>query len=218
MNYSGKNKEEFIRELDALRTREAQFRAVAENTADSILVTDGTGAIIYWNRGSEKIFGYTQEEIIGKTIDLLLRAEEAASRYNAFETYDDIQASPIFGKVQNSYAKRKDGSIFPVEITLSGWELDKKNFFCAIIRDVTERIQAAAEKERLIAELQKSLTQVKTLRGLLPICSNCKKIRDDEGYWNKIESYIKTHSEAEFTHSICPECAKKLYPELYDDK
>ncbi len=68
-------------------------------------------------------------------------------------------------------------------------------------------------------ELEKALAEIKTLRGILPICSHCKKIRDDKGYWNQIESYIHEHSEAEFSHSICPECAKKYYPELdiYDD-
>ena len=63
--------------------------------------------------------------------------------------------------------------------------------------------------------LQKALAKVKILRGLLPICSNCKKIRDDKGYWNQIEAYIRDHSEADFSHGICPECAKKLYPEFY---
>ncbi len=67
----------------------------------------------------------------------------------------------------------------------------------------------------LVAELKKSAQQIKTLHGLLPICSSCKRIRDDGGYWNKIEEYIKEHSKAEFTHSICPECAKKLYPEFF---
>ncbi|MBF0118712.1 MAG: GAF domain-containing protein [Desulfobacterales bacterium] len=63
-------------------------------------------------------------------------------------------------------------------------------------------------------ELQEALSHVKTLRGLLPICANCKKIRDEKGYWNKVESYIKDHTDADFTHGICPECIKKLYPEL----
>ena len=63
--------------------------------------------------------------------------------------------------------------------------------------------------------LQKALAKVKTLSGLLPICANCKKIRDDKGYWNQIEAYIRDHSEADFSHSICPECAKNLYPEFY---
>jgi len=79
----------------------------------------------------------------------------------------------------------------------------------------------AVEKERngYVEDLQEALEQVKQLGGLLPICAHCKNIRDDKGYWNKIESYIHQHSEAEFSHSICPECAKKFYPDLdiYDD-
>jgi AmiR/NasT family two-component response regulator len=63
-------------------------------------------------------------------------------------------------------------------------------------------------------ELEKALSEIKTLRGILPICASCKNVRDDKGYWNQIESYIRDHSEAEFSHSLCPECAKKLYPDL----
>jgi hypothetical protein len=66
----------------------------------------------------------------------------------------------------------------------------------------------------LIAELQGALAKVKLLSGFLPICAACKKIRDDKGYWKQIESYIRDHSEAEFSHGICPDCAKKLYPEF----
>jgi K+-sensing histidine kinase KdpD len=68
---------------------------------------------------------------------------------------------------------------------------------------------------RVFQQLQVALSEVKQLSGLLPICSSCKKIRDYEGYWNQIESYISAHSEATFTHGICPDCAKKLYPEYY---
>ncbi len=75
-------------------------------------------------------------------------------------------------------------------------------------------------REIIIAQLQEALAEVKQLSGLLPICASCKKVRDDKGYWNQIESYIRDHSEAEFSHSICPDCAKKLYPDLdlYKDK
>jgi len=71
----------------------------------------------------------------------------------------------------------------------------------------------AREKDELIAKLQDALDNIKRLSGLLPICSSCKKIRDDKGYWNQIERYIAEHSEAEFSHGICPECVKKLYPQ-----
>ncbi len=85
----------------------------------------------------------------------------------------------------------------------------------AILRDITEAKQAEQEREQLIQSLQEALAQVKTLRGLLPICANCKKIRDDSGYWRQVEDYIHEHSEADFSHSICPDCVRKLYPDMF---
>jgi CheY-like chemotaxis protein len=78
--------------------------------------------------------------------------------------------------------------------------------------------KAANEREELIAQLEDALLQVRKLSGLLPICASCKKIRDKEGGWQQIEDYISDHSEADFSHSICPQCARKLYPELNLDK
>lgn len=81
-------------------------------------------------------------------------------------------------------------------------------------RDIVERQKLNEQKEELIVELQEALAKVKTLSGFLPICSSCKKIRDDKGYWQQLEAYLGKHSGAEFSHSICPECRKQLYPEL----
>lgn len=86
------------------------------------------------------------------------------------------------------------------------------------LTDITARKKLEYERERLIEELQENLNKVKTLSGLLPICSNCKKVRNDAGYWNQIEVYIKEHSDAEITHGICPECARKLYPDFYKEE
>jgi|TARA_B100000315_G_scaffold199663_1_gene191583 signal transduction protein with GAF and PtsI domain len=80
-----------------------------------------------------------------------------------------------------------------------------------------ERKQTEEALKKTNQKLRDSLAKVKLLSGLIPICSQCKNIRDDEGYWKQIESYIKDHSEAEFSHGICPECAKKLYPDFYDE-
>ena len=77
---------------------------------------------------------------------------------------------------------------------------------------------AKAKLEGTIGQLQEVMGQVKKLSGMLPICASCKKVRDDTGYWQQIEEYIRDHSEADFTHGICPECANKLYPELSSDK
>ena len=84
------------------------------------------------------------------------------------------------------------------------------------IRYAIERKRTQEEREQLISELQNALAKVKQLSGLLPMCASCKKIRDDKGYWNQIEAYISEHSQADFTHGICPECVKKLYPEYAD--
>ena len=80
------------------------------------------------------------------------------------------------------------------------------------------RRRVECERARLIADLQKTLAKVRTLSGLLPICANCKRIRDDSGYWQQIEAYLREHSVAEFSHSICPECSRALYPQLYEEK
>jgi hypothetical protein len=96
--------------------------------------------------------------------------------------------------------------------------LDIINFFEGINASIgvaLMRKQVEEERERLISKLDKSLSEIKILSGLLPICASCENIRDDKGYWNQIESYIRDHSKAEFSHSLFPDCAKILYPELY---
>lgn len=84
------------------------------------------------------------------------------------------------------------------------------------LEDISHRKKVEQEREELISELQHALATVKTLSGLLPICAACKKIRDDHGYWNQIEVFIENHSDAEFTHSFCPDCMRHLYPELFE--
>ena len=81
-----------------------------------------------------------------------------------------------------------------------------------IALDITEQKRLEEQRERLIADLRNALTHIKTLRGLLPICAACKKIRDNHGYWKQIEEYISDHSDAKFSHGICSECRQKLYP------
>lgn len=99
--------------------------------------------------------------------------------------------------------------------------IDLDKLFSAIGRCANtvllERIiqQQNKDREAMILELQDALDRVKKLSGMLPICSSCKRIRDDKGYWNQLEDYISGHSETVFSHSLCPECAKKLYPEYY---
>jgi PAS domain S-box-containing protein len=83
------------------------------------------------------------------------------------------------------------------------------------VEDISQRKGVELEREQLIEELRQALGRVRSLAGLLPICSSCKKIRDSGGQWNMLESYIENHSQAHFTHSFCPDCARRLYPEIF---
>lgn len=78
---------------------------------------------------------------------------------------------------------------------------------------IDQRQRAEAQKDTMITELQKALDEVSTLQGIIPICASCKNIRDDEGFWHQVEAYVSSHSNALFSHGICPKCTKKLYPE-----
>ena len=95
---------------------------------------------------------------------------------------------------------------------------------CELLRLFSSRIgylitrkRAEDEREHVIRELKEALAKIKTLHGLIPICASCKKIRDDQGYWCQVEEYVREHSDADFSHGICPECARRLYPELMSE-
>jgi hypothetical protein len=110
------------------------------------------------------------------------------------------------------------GDKVPVLKTVVSVILEGREHLLESFLDITARKQAEEERERLIKELQVALAEVKKLSGLLPICAACKSIRDDQGYWQQIEAYIGDHSEAQFSHSVCPKCAKKLYPEVFEKR
>ncbi len=121
------------------------------------------------------------------------------------------EGSNVFEWIHVKY----DGTPFPALVTLSAMTIGSRKLVLAVGRDLTDVKQAAAKREQLIDELKEALGKIKTLKGLFPICASCKKIRDDQGYWNQIEEYIRDRSDAKFSHGICPECAKKLYPDFY---
>lgn len=78
-------------------------------------------------------------------------------------------------------------------------------------------IEMRFELNEKVEELSQALAEVRTLKGIVPICANCKNVRDDQGYWNRVETYLNEHTEADFTHAVCPDCMKRLYPQFKDD-
>jgi PAS domain S-box-containing protein len=169
---------------------------------------------VYANKKFAELHGYTVQELLNT---------------NYFDLFDPTEKERI-GELNSKMLEQKDA---PRHYEAKRIRKDDKALWCGTVAvgiayqdkpavmgnivDISQRKQAEEQQDKLISDLQKALAKVKALSGLLPICANCKKIRDDDGYWNQIESYIHDHSEAEFSHSICPDCAKKLYPDLYND-
>jgi PAS domain S-box-containing protein len=171
------------------------------------------GLILEANLTSTTMLGVERGNLIKQPLTRFIVSEDQDIYYLHRKQLFETQAP----QVCELRMVRKDGSQFwaRIEATVARDSENDTPVWRATVSDVTERVRAEEERERLILELQDALAQVRTLSGLIPICASCKKIRDDEGFWNQLEAYIQEHSEAEFTHSICPECAKKLYPELY---
>lgn len=181
--------------------------------SDCVWITDTQQNVVFINRAFTKTYGYKSYEILSKKSDVLWKDPDDRN----LSEYREMLQGDCETKVIHI---RKNGAEFPVSLTRSAIK-DEKNSeiaFVSVARDITERIRAEKEREVLIHDLQEALAKVRTLSGLLPICSSCKKIRDDGGYWNQIEGYIQEHSDAEFSHSLCPECAARLFPDLYEEK
>ncbi|MFH1985336.1 MAG: HAMP domain-containing protein [Pseudomonadota bacterium] len=141
----------------------------------------------------------------GDELDTLIHAFNAMSEQLAGSRDESRQS-------QEALARSRDD----LEIKVSERTRDLRALNDKLSQEISDRKRTETEKEALIAELQVALAQVKTLRGLLPICASCKKVRDDKGYWSQIEIYVADHSEAEFSHGICPDCVRRLYPDAVD--
>jgi PAS domain S-box-containing protein len=200
---------------EALRKSEERYRTILENIQDGYLEVDLTGNFTFVNNAECRNLGYSSEELIGMTYR---RYTDETTAKKLYLTFNGVYRTGEPVKVLDVEVIRKDGTkaFNEISVSLIRDSEDKPTGFRGISRDVTERKRMQEEREKLIHELQDALANVKMLRGLLPICSYCKKIRDDKGYWNQIESYIRDHSDAEFTHGMCPECLKKHYPDLVD--
>ncbi len=192
-----------------LTKSEERYRGLYNNNPLPYQSLDEDGYILDVNPTWLTFLGYQREEVIGKHYTKFLHPE---SQQDFDENFPKLKQRGRVNAVQFQLT-HKDGQFLYVSLNGSVGYKDDGNVnrtYC-VFHDITERKQAEKEREKLINELKEALVNVKTLSGLLPICANCKKIRDDKGYWNNLEGYIQTHSEAEFSHGMCPKCSDELY-------
>lgn len=198
-----------FRKTERLLSDEIFWRhLLIDQSRDAIVILDQDAKVYEANQRFAEMLGYTMEEVQHlhvwdwdahfKTDQLLDLAKSVNEKGHHFETQH----------------RRKDGTLIDVELSNNGAVYRGKKLIFCICRDVSERNRMDSERKKLIQKLEASLSEIRTLRGILPLCAFCKKIRDDKGYWEQVDVYISKHTEADISHSICPECFKKHYPDM----
>lgn len=188
--------------LEELSAKEAFNFALFQYNPAIIVVVDREGRVIKSNMAKKKAGGRLPN--IG---DVMYR--DYASRHTV-DMYRQLMDAMADGKIRRFDEQPYKNRI--LSITIAPFPQGA----IIISEDITDRKNAERDRIALIAELRRTLDEVEKLRGLLPICANCKKIRDDKGYWNHIEVYFSNRAHVDFTHTLCPECLRHCYPEYWE--
>jgi PAS domain S-box-containing protein len=175
---------------------------------DWVSLVDLDRTIIRSNRRGEEMFPVPVQDMVGLNICEVLHGADCRV------PGCPMPAAVASGQRESVELQLSDGRWMMISIDPIVDENNRLLNVVHICRDITERKAIEIEREQMVTKLQAALADVKTLSGLLPICSVCKKIRDDKGYWSQIEAYIHKHSGTRFSHGICPDCAREHYPDL----
>jgi len=209
----------FKRMQEALQESEAQKKAILDASIDSIRLVDKDMRIIWTNKIIEKLINKNRIELVGEYC------------YEVFTGRDKpcpncpTEKAMKSGEIEHSIICETDvkgiegisyWADYAVPVKSATGEITG---FIQVSRDIDDIKKAEIALREEKNKLENAMDKIKRLSGLLPICSHCKKIRDDKGYWNQIEAYLTENSEAKFSHGICKECAKKYYPDfdIYED-
>ncbi|MDO9392052.1 MAG: PAS domain S-box protein [bacterium] len=184
---------------------------------DAVVAHDLEGNFVYANAAAERMGG---KKPAARTNQSRLEMKGMMSEVkNSGFLRERMKELEQKGSLTFEMAGRRDDlSELFTEVHASLMDLEGKTIVLSVARDVTQRHQQEQARNSLLKELQTALGKIKTLRGLIPICANCKKIRNDKGFWQQVEEYVSEHTEADFTFGICEDCLGKLYPEFSGGK
>jgi PAS domain-containing protein len=208
------------------------YESLIQHCAVAIFAIDTSHHVIHWNRACEELTGVTADEILG-----------TKDHWRAFYNHkrpciSDLIIRGDVQKMPDHYSVYGPSVLLPHGLHAEGWfpliggkqryvifdaapiYTHTGELVAAVetLQDITERKKIEEELAKVNIELKEAFEKIKTLSGLIPICAGCKKIRDDKGYWNQLEKYVEEHSDAVFSHGLCPECFPKYFPEAAKPK
>ena len=205
------NRDELLNEMKKLSVNATHYQVLLDESMDPTFSFYADGTYRYVNQAFARGAGKPLGEIIGNTIWDVFEKDEADKRFAivkkvfAEERTEEIEVRVPLPSGDTYYLT----TVKPIFNDLGTVE----TVICTSKNITKHKLAEIALKEKH-EKLINAMEEIKVLSGLLPICSSCKKIRDDKGYWNQLEAFIQEHSEAKFSHSICKECVKELYPDL----
>jgi PAS domain S-box-containing protein len=208
------------------------YESMIRHCAVAIFAIDRDHRVIHWNMACEELTGIRAGEVLG-----------TSDHWRAFYDHErpclsDLLIEGRQETMQEHYQVYGASILLPHGLHAEGWfsQIGGKDRYLIFdaspvysrtgevmaatetLQDITELKQIEEERERLNIRLQDAIDKIKTLRGLIPICAGCKKIRDDKGFWNHLEQYFEEHSDASFSHGLCPECFQKYFPDAAQPK
>jgi PAS domain S-box-containing protein len=195
------------RKIAEEKSREAsrQVEEILASVTDAFAAVDRQARVTYVNDHAVTLWRHTREELLGKSL---------------WAVFPEALGTPFHTETMKALENGEPAHFEELYPPFNAWfEVDvylAPEGASIFFRDVTARRLAQEERENLVHELTQALSNVKTLSAMLPICSACKKIRDDKGYWSQIEEYVRKHTDTQFSHGICPDCVRVLYPEVAD--
>lgn len=200
---------------DELRKSEEKFRRIVTTVREGIVQLDQQRVIAFANQYFAEMLGYSLDEVLGRPFEEFFFREDRED-FHRRQDQREQNCQDIFER----RFRGKSGQCLWTIVSASPL-LDGHGNFCGslgTVTNITERKQAEIELQQANERLRRAMEQVKTLRGIVPICMHCKKIRDDKGYWNQVEVYVRNHTEAEFSHGLCPDCLAEFYPEMGEEE
>ncbi|MCK4979232.1 MAG: PAS domain-containing protein [Candidatus Delongbacteria bacterium] len=201
-----------IKENKHLQQKEVKYRKMLESIGDHVSLIDKNYNIVWANKIAKSIYG---KDIIGKKCHQVYHNSDKPCEPYPCLTMKTLQDGKVHKHESTSFDKKGNKIYLNCSANVAVFdERGKPLEAIEVSSNITQQKLAEKERDKLIKELKEAIDKINVLNDLLPICAKCKNIRDDKGYWYKVEEYFDKHTETKFSHSICPDCKKELYGDL----